>query len=865
MTFTQLVDIEQIQRMLEAHYRVTGVLSAILDSDGTILAATGWQDICTRFHRTHPDTCKRCRESDHYIKAHLPDFDGEYLDYKCRNGLRDVAVPIIIAGEHLATFFTGQFFYDDEKPDVEFFRAQAQEFGFDEQDYLEALNRVPVFTREQIRNIMVFYRHLVQILVDMGLKNLELAQEVKERKQAEKEASFFKTLVEHTCDPTYVIDPEDGCRLVYVNQAACSHFGMDSKTMLTMRIPDWDPVFDMGKIDLVQQQIRQNKSVRFETLHRVASGELVPVEVTANYLVHDGKELNAGYFHDIRERKAMEAALKASEQNLITAQRIARVGNWVWDLSGNLLSASAECYRVFGLASTDFADSYTAFLKLVHPEDRDTAQSAFETCLKSHLPHSVEYRVLSPDGIVRIIQEQGEIVFDVHGTPDHMVGTVQDITVRKNAEKQILRLNQLYAILSQVNQAIVRSADQSSLFQEICRVVVKHGGFRLAWIGLVDEESGVVKPVASYSVKAGYLDNIRVTAKEEPEGMGPTGSAIRKGNLQIINNFLSNPRTAPWHKDAEKHDYNSVAAIPLKLNLKTIGALTIYGGEKHFFHGQMSSLLLQLAADVSFALDNLNRETRRKEAERALQKETVERLQALETLHEKDQLFMHQSRQAAMGEMINNIAHQWRQPLNMVAITIQDLMATYEEGECSEDYVDKTVKQIMNQVLHMSQTIDDFRNFLKPDQEIKQFNLKDAVKKTLILVGDSFKEQNITIDIVAQEDLIVTGYQNEYCQVLLNILNNARDIMTERKTYSPRIEIKLFRVGHRHVATITDNAGGIPETVIDSIFEPYFTTKDADKGTGIGLYISKSIIEKRMNGRISVRNTDQGAEFRIEV
>jgi len=865
LTFRQLVDIEQIQRMLEAHYKVTGALSAILDTDENILAAAGWQDICTRFHRVHPETCKRCRESDVYIKTHLPDFTGKYLEYLCGNGLRDVAVPIIIAGEHLATFFTGQFFYDDEKPDVGYFRAQAREFGFDEESYLEALSRVPVFTREQIRNIMDFYRNLVHILVEMGLKNLELAQEVTERKQAEKEASFFRTLIENTCDPTYVVDPADGGRMVYVNQAACSHFGLEREKLLAMRIPDWDPVFDMGNIDMIQQQIRQNKSMRFETQHRVASGELVPVEVTANRLIHDGKELNAGYFHDIRVRKDMEAALRSSEQNLVEAQRIARVGNWVWDLSGNLLSASAECYRVFGVTSTEFANSYRAFLKLVHPEDRVTVQDVFETFLKNHLPYSVEYRVRHPDGTGRIIYEQGEVVIDALGTPVHAVGTVQDITLRKNAEKQILRLNWLYAILSEVNQAIVRSVDQNSLFQEICRVVVEHGGFLLAWIGLVDEETGIVKPVASSSINEGFLDNIRVTISDEPEGRGPTGSAIRKGTLQIVNDFMSNPHTSPWHKEAERYGYSSAAAIALKLNRKTIGALTMFAGEKHFFHGQMSGLLRQLAADMSFALENLDRETRRKAAEQALSKEIAERLHALEAIHEKDQMIMHQSRQAAMGEMINNIAHQWRQPLNIIALTIQDLMATYEEGECSDEYVDETVKQIMNQVLHMSQTIDDFRNFLRPDQEMKQFDLVEAVKKTLVLVSDSFTSQNIRIDTETQEDLIVTGYQNEYCQVLLNILNNARDVLTERKIVAPRININLFREGHKHIATISDNAGGIPDTLIDRIFEPYFTTKEVDKGTGIGLYISKTIIEKRMNGKISVRNTGQGAEFRIEV
>ena len=864
-SFAQLVDIEQIQHLLEAQFKITGVLSAILDTDENILAAAGWQDICTQFHRVHPGTMQCCRESDAYIKKHLPDFTGEYLDYKCKNGLRDVAMPIIIAGEHLATFFTGQFFYDDDTPDPEYFREQARHYGFDEESYLEALRRVPIFTREKIRSIMDYYRNLVQILANMGLKNLKLAEEVKERKRAERQASFFRTLIENTCDSIYVIDPEDGWRMVYVNQAACTHFGMEREKLLTMRIPDWDPVFDMGNIDQNWKQRKHNKSMHFETLHRVASGELVPVEVTANYLVHDGKELSAGYFYDISERKAMEAALRASEQNLIEAQRIARVGNWVWDLSGSLLSASAECYRVFGMASTDFADSYQSFLKLVHPEDRDTVQAAFESFMNKHLPRSIEYRVISPDGTERFIHEQGEIVFDAHGTPAYAVGTVQDISERKKSEKQILRLNRLYAILSEVNQAIMRSADQNSLFQEICRVVVKHGGFRLAWIGLVDEVSGVVKPVASNCIRDGYLNNIRVTVRDEPEGRGPTGSAIRKDKLQIVNDFLNNPRTSLWYKEAEKFGFNSVAAIALKLNGKSIGALTMYAGEKHYFHGQMSGLLLQLAADISFALDNLDREARRKEAERELQKAIVERLQAMEALHEKDQLLLQQSRQAAMGEMINNIAHQWRQPLNIIALTIQDLMGTYELGECSSEYIDEIVKQIMNQVLHMSQTINDFRKFLQPDQEIKQFNLREAVKKTLMLVGDSFISQNIEIYTEVQEDLIVTGYENEFCQVLLNILNNAWDIITERHIVSPRIEIKLFREGYSNVTTISDNAGGIPAEIIGRIFDPYFTTKDADKGTGIGLYMSKTIIEKRMNGKISVRNTDLGAEFRIEL
>src|SRR5512137_1619357 len=182
-TFRQLVDLEKIKQFLETHFKITGMLSAILDADENILVAVGWQDICTRFHRVNPVTSARCRESDTYIKAHLGNFNGEYLEYRCKNGLRDVAVPIIIGGEHLATFYTGQFFYDDDMPDREYFQAQAREFGFDEPDYLDALSRVQIRTREQIRSIMEYYRCLVQMIAEMGLRNLDLSREVVVRKR----------------------------------------------------------------------------------------------------------------------------------------------------------------------------------------------------------------------------------------------------------------------------------------------------------------------------------------------------------------------------------------------------------------------------------------------------------------------------------------------------------------------------------------------------------------------------------------------------------------------------------------------------------------------------------------------------------
>lgn len=667
-TFAQLVDMDKIRRLLEAYYKTTGVLSAILDTDENILVAVGWQDICTRFHRVNPLSLTRCVQSDARIKSRAQELAESFLEYRCANGLQEVAMPIVIEGEHLATFFLGQFFYDDARPDPEYFRNQARAFGFDEESYMEALSRVPVLTRAQVCDIMDYYRILVGMMAETGLKNLNLTREIEERKRAEKEASFFRTLIEYTRDPVYVLDPDDDWKMVYVNQAACSHYGIDRERLLSMRIPDWDPVFDMKNVEDLREHLRKNKSVRFETVHRVGLGKLVPVEVTANHLVHDGKELHAGYFYDISERKAMEAALKESERNLIEAQRIAHIGNWLADTFGNFISASAEYHRIMGIAPEEFPGTFDACMEFVHPDDRARVRTLMEELLKNRGSGSLEYRITRPNGEERIVHVRLEPAPDEPGKPARFIGTVQDITEQ--------------------------------------RVV-------------------------------------------------------------------------------------------------------------------------------------------------------------MDTLREKDLLLLQQSRLATMGEMVNYIAHQWRQPLNVIGLLVQAMRDDYLHGEFGDEDMRQTVEQILNLIRHMSSTIEDFRDFFKSGRDEKPFDLKEVTGKTLSFISDTLKLSNIKLSMEAEDGLIIAGYSNEYSHVLLNILNNAREALTERATVSPRITISIFREGNAAAISIRDNAGGIPAENIGKLFDCYFTTKE--KGTGIGLYMCRTIIEKRMRGSIAAQNTDEGAEFCIRI
>jgi PAS domain S-box-containing protein len=261
--------------------------------------------------------------------------------------------------------------------------------------------------------------------------------------------------------------------------------------------------------------------------------------------------------------------------------------------------------------------------------------------------------------------------------------------------------------------------------------------------------------------------------------------------------------------------------------------------------------------------------TTRMQAETALKKlnEELENRVAERTaeLRKKDQILSIQNRQAAMGEMIGNIAHQWRQPLNNLALYTQRLGYFYDTPDFDRNFLETTIAKSMSIIQHMSKTIDDFRNYFKPEKEKSDFGVRETDRTTLSIVEGSFQNPNITVEIVENATPVIYGYQNEFAQALLNILVNARDAIVERQIVGARVVITIGSEQGGTVVTVADNAGGIPEEIIDKVFDPYFSTKGPQQGTGIGLFMSKTIIEKNMGGRLTVRNTAEGAEFRIEV
>jgi len=257
------------------------------------------------------------------------------------------------------------------------------------------------------------------------------------------------------------------------------------------------------------------------------------------------------------------------------------------------------------------------------------------------------------------------------------------------------------------------------------------------------------------------------------------------------------------------------------------------------------------------ALDELAQE---KESLRLLNETLEQRVSAeVEKNREKDHLLIQQSRLAAMGEMIGNIAHQWRQPLNTVNLILQNIKDDYRHGELNGETLGRSV-ELGNRVIQgMSQTIDDFRNFFRPDKEKKPFQIRKALDNALALAGAAF--QSHSVEVEGEEEMEVLGFENEYIQVLLNILNNAKEAIAARHIANGRISIRLARSGGEARVTVSDNGGGIAAEAMERIFDPYFSTKPL--GTGIGLYMSKMIIEQNMGGQLHARNIPDGAEFTL--
>ncbi|MEE8588656.1 MAG: ATP-binding protein [Sulfurimonadaceae bacterium] len=287
-------------------------------------------------------------------------------------------------------------------------------------------------------------------------------------------------------------------------------------------------------------------------------------------------------------------------------------------------------------------------------------------------------------------------------------------------------------------------------------------------------------------------------------------------------------------------------------------------------HQKVLLLSKQYMQDVRFRAmlveqnSRYNEKLQRQEKELARYKYELTNLVKQETeAHLKsEKMLQQQAKMAAMGEMMDAVAHQWKQPLNALSMLGQLLQMDFQEGIVDDAYIDNMLKDTNEQIEHMISTLTEFRTFFRPDKEPEPFGLKRCIQTVMLLMKDELMRNQIEVHIESEKEIIINGIENEFKHLILNIIANAKDAFTERERKQRAIYIRFYEENGNIILQIEDNAGGIPDDIIKDIFKPNITSKE--DGTGIGLYMSAQIAQK-LSGQLYVANTERGAEFTLEV
>jgi len=505
-----------------------------------------------------------------------------------------------------------------------------------------------------------------------------------------------------------------------------------------------------------------------------------------------------------------------------------------WNRNFIVTRWTGEAERIFGWSPEDTIGRPIFDLKLVYEEDLPLVENTIVQLTDGESRHVVATnRNYTRSGEIRYCTWYNSVLYDHQGAMSSVQSKVIDITDLKRAEIE--------------RQKFVSLADHSDEFIGICDMnlvpfYVNAAAMRLVGLGSLDE-------VVRTNVLDFFFPEDRTFIGDEffPK-------VLKDGHGEVEIRFRHFKTGEPIWMIYSVFYIRDIDGLP-------VGLATV---SRNISQRKKLEEELQHAYDVM----ELRVAERTEELERSLkqlQNVIEERLLAVEALRKQEHILIQQNRHAAMGEMIGNIAHQWRQPLNTLGLLTQRLGFFYDSPSFNKEFLDSSIAKSMEIIQYMSRTIDDFRDFFSTEREKSVFNVDEAISRALSLVEASFKDRNIHIEREIEQQLEIFGFPNEYSQVLLNILINAKDAFIENSIEIPRIVIRACNERGAVVVTLSDNAGGIPEEIIDRIFDPYFTTKGPQQGTGVGLFMSKVIIENKMGGQLSVQNTEDGAAFRIKV
>ena len=594
----------------------------------------------------------------------------------------------------------------------------------------------------------------------------------------------------------------------------------------------------------------EEKSTELEKQFEKSEKQRIANLVILNDLNKTTKDLRV----EINEHKQAEEKLLKSEAQYKDLVEKGNVAIAVDDIDGKLLYFNKQFSDLFGYSMEDMKKQ--THRTMIHPDDLKRVSHLHKSRIQGgKISSRYEVKGVKKDGTVIDIEISVSSVIE---KDSRIIGTrsyVWNITERKRAEK-------IQKTLYNISNALNTVDNLHELFFKIRDYLGNVIDTTNFYVALYDEKTDMISLPFDVDEKDDY--------ETFPAGKTLTSLVIKTGKPMLVDEKL----LAKLVKEDKVETIGTRSEIwlgvPLKIENKVIGVIAVQSyDDPHLYSEKDINILTFISEEIALAIKHKQADENIRNAHKELKglhKNLGKKVaKTVAVMREKDHILILQSRHAAMGEMIGNIAHQWRQPLAMVAAIIQNYEDAYDDGNLDMDYIDKHTELIMDILTNMSRTIDNFRFFFKPNRLKESFNIKDIIMKTIKFLESSFKFNQIKVSLDLEDNCIIEGFPNEYSQVLLVILANAKDELIERNIKKRKINILLKKIEDKCVLKISDNAGGIYKEVLPKIFDPYFTTKEEGKGTGIGLYMAKMIIEKNMDGKLTACNIKNGAEFRIEI
>lgn len=807
-----IINVKEIQSIMDDFYSLTHMATAILDLKGNVIEATGWQDICTKFHRVNPETARNCTESDLFLAKNLK--PGEYLEYKCKNGLRDVVTPLYVGAEHLGNIYTGQFFYDDERVDEEFFIGQADTYGFDKNAYMDAFRRIPTYSPETIKHLMGFLAKFASYISEISLANMRLETEIREREKAEqalKESeTHLRTLIDTIPDLVWLKDQKGiylSCNPRFERFFGAKEKDIIGKTDYDFKNKELADFFRMhDKVAMAKGKPSKNEEeVTFaDDGHR----EILETIKTPMY-ASDGKITGVlGIGRDITDRKRAEEAIQDSESFINSVMDNLPIG-----IAVNSVDPAVK----FQYMNDNFCKFYrTTREALAHPdvfwtcvyEDPDFREKIKKRVLDDCASGEPERMVWADIPITHKGADTSFITAKNIPIPEKglMISTVWDVTERKLAQEEL--------------------KDRERLLNEVGRIA-KIGGWEM------DLTTGKAKWTE------GTYDIVEIEYNQPVPGPD-----------EHISYYL--PEYQPMVSDAMQALVEEDRPLDFEAQARTakgnirwfhaIGRATREEGRCLKVHGTFQDITDRKKAEEE--IRNLNRDL-----ELRVHQRTAELREASKELE----------------DFVYSVSHDLRAPLRSISGFAQ-IIDRRHKGSLNEEgrhYFDNIVKASRQ----MGELIDDLLKFSRLGRKAIQSQnvpLDDIFTSAMETLSDPMEKTGARVNL-PEKMPVIQGDLTLATHIFINLLENA--VKYHKPNEPPLIDVRFKMEDERVIVSIADNGIGIEPAYHEKIFNIFqrLHSQEDYPGTGIGLAAVRKAVQV-MGGRVWVESEpDKGSVFKIKL